>query len=73
LSVSTSPTIMASPFGPVIWLMPMSMTASAGLDHVALQKARPADGDEHGVGAARVGRDRARQMVAHGHGRAFGH
>ena len=30
-SVSTSPTIIVSPFGPVTWLIPMSITAAPGL------------------------------------------
>ena len=30
-SVSASPTIIVSPFGPVTWLMPMSITAAPGL------------------------------------------
>ncbi|MNC90441.1 hypothetical protein D3C83_65410 [compost metagenome] len=37
-SVSTSPTIFVSPFGPVIWLMPMSMTAAPGLTMSACRK-----------------------------------
>jgi iron complex transport system substrate-binding protein len=45
----------------------------AGLDHVGLQELRLAYGHEHGIGTARVGRDRSREVMADGHRRALRH